>query len=350
MAKAAFECTKGPHDAKIVLVGESWGEKEKLLETAFVGAAGHELNKLLEEAGIDRKSCLFTNTFNLKPFNNDILQLCTNKKEAGKEYPLPMLATGKYIDAKYFPELERLHDELTAHPRNLVIALGNTAAWAVLGARSISKIRGSTATATQAGQGLKVLPTYHPAAVLRNWSLRVIVIADLMKAKREAEFPEIRRPKRRILINPTLEQIESWLAAAPIPLASVDIETKARQITMISIARSRDDAIVIPFFDENFVNYWSNPLDEISAWKIVRRVMTDRAIPKLWQNGLYDIQYLWKMGIPIYNCHDDTMLLSHALYPEMQKGLGFLGSVYTDESSWKLMRHRPGAEVVKKDE
>ena len=43
------------------------------------------------------------------------------------------------------------------------------------------------------------------------------------------------------------------------------------------------------------------------------------------------------------------MLMSHALYPELQKGLGFLGSVWTDEPAWKLMRSSKSTET-KRDE
>jgi len=41
------------------------------------------------------------------------------------------------------------------------------------------------------------------------------------------------------------------------------------------------------------------------------------------------------------------MLLHHALQPESLKGLGFLGSIYTDESNWKLMRK---STTIKRDE
>ena len=42
------------------------------------------------------------------------------------------------------------------------------------------------------------------------------------------------------------------------------------------------------------------------------------------------------------------MLLHHSLFPELQKGLGFLGSIYTNEASWKLMRGQDDSN--KKDE
>jgi hypothetical protein len=44
------------------------------------------------------------------------------------------------------------------------------------------------------------------------------------------------------------------------------------------------------------------------------------------------------------------MLMHHSIMPEMQKGLGFLGSVYTDEPAWKLMRRKRADEPEKADE
>jgi hypothetical protein len=41
------------------------------------------------------------------------------------------------------------------------------------------------------------------------------------------------------------------------------------------------------------------------------------------------------------------MLLHHALYPEAQKSLGYMGSLYTDEGSWKQMR---GKTTIKRED
>jgi hypothetical protein len=62
------------------------------------------------------------------------------------------------------------------------------------------------------------------------------------------------------------------------------------------------------------------------------------------------MQWLWRAGCPVRNARDDTMLLHHALYPEMPKSLGFLGSIYTEEASWKLLRKHKSTEVLKADE
>jgi hypothetical protein len=48
------------------------------------------------------------------------------------------------------------------------------------------------------------------------------------------------------------------------------------------------------------------------------------------------------------NAADDTMLLHHALFPEMLKGLGFLGSIYADTPEWKSIYAK--GENLKRDE
>ena len=60
---------------------------------------------------------------------------------------------------------------------------------------------------------------------------------------------------------------------------------------------------------------------------------------KILQNAQYDLTYLWQTwGVWVKNVAEDTMLLHHALQPELEKGLGFLGSAYTDVPAWKNMR------------
>ena len=47
------------------------------------------------------------------------------------------------------------------------------------------------------------------------------------------------------------------------------------------------------------------------------------------------MQRLAYAGILVSNAEDDTMLLQHSHFPEMLKGLGFLGSIFSDEGPWK---------------
>lgn len=359
---------------KVLLVGEAWGRKELLMEHAFVGSSGQELARMMAQSnlapdiGMPYPSELdmiqywkrlrlshgieIANVFNAHPFDNEIEDFFANAKEGVNT--LPPLRPGKYVKPEMLPHVESLWKKLEELRPNLVIALGNTACWAVLGEGKISTIRG---TVKLSGTGLKVLPTYHPSAVMRQWNLRPIVLTDLEKAAREAEYPEIRRIERYVTVEPDLDEIELW-SNLPAEFYAVDIETGITigksfvpmgQITMISFARSHNDALVIPFADERKegLNYWASPQLEKRAWRYVEK-LCNRPVPKVFQNGIYDLSYMLRAGLRPANCIGDSMLLHHALYPEMLKGLGFLGSIYSDEIAWKTMASK--GNNLKRDE
>lgn len=345
---------------KIALVGEAWGEQEEIQRAPFVGPSGYHLTLMLEEAGIRRADCLLTNVFNLRPKpSNDVENLCGTKAEGIPDFP--PLRAGKYVKSTYAGELTRLYGELTLAAPNVVVALGATAAWALCKSSGINKIRGAVTQSyfrvavPQSGitRPLKVLPTFHPAYVLRDWSTRPVTIFDLKKALRESAYPDVRRPERTVYIEPTLGDLE-WYYREHVSGAtslSIDIETAGNQITCVGFAPSPRHALVVPFVDyrKPGFSYWASLEEEMCAWDFVRRCCHHPA-KKIFQNGLYDIHFLWRgYGIKVVNCEDDTMLLHHALQPESEKGLAFLGSVYTDEASWKLMRQR-GKETIKRDD
>jgi uracil-DNA glycosylase len=350
----------------IFLLGEARGEQESRINSSFVGPSGIELLRMLHDAGIialtdfDREhisnyyrkgdpkaiqsiwelhpEIYRTNVFNMHPPGNKLEWFCGGKGEGIPSYPA--LLPSRYVRREFEPELDRLAEEILHHDPNLIICLGNTALWALGGRTGVSKLRGTTLTSTYCITGYKLLPTYHPAAVLREWSHRPTVIFDLMKAKREAEFPDVRRPPCEIWIEPTLEDIRTFIDdyITGCDLLSVDIETAGTRVTCIGFAPSSSRAIVIPLDDERAKggSYWKTRTDEAHAWRLIQSVLVDASIPKLFQNGLYDIAFLWRAyGIGVKGCAEDTMLLSHSLQPESLKGLGYLGSIYTDHSAWK---------------
>lgn len=325
----------------VVILGEAWGAEEEKQRSPFVGASGYELTRMLSEAGIARADCFLTNVFNLRPSGNHIEALCGDKKSRIEGYPA--LKGSKYVRKDFEPELLRLGDELVAINPNIIIALGNTALWAVLGKTAISKLRGTTDLSTHTASGFKVLPTYHPAAVLRQWELRPTVVLDLMKAARESEFPELRRAKRKIWIEPTIQDLitfrDNYITNCP--LLSVDIENPGGPIHEIGFSPDKHIGIVIPFLDKRKKNrsYWKTPQEEVAALYIVKGILEDIKIKKLFQNGIYDVSVIWRWWhVAVRGFEEDSMLIHHALQPEALKGLAFLGSLYGNEGPWKLER------------
>lgn len=349
-AAPAFAFTSGPRDAPLVFCGEAHGEQEALTGIPFIGNAGQEFTRLCEEVGLDRRECLLTNVFAFRPLQNSIPTLCGNKKEVGAHYALAPLKQGQYVLPEYLQELNRLKAEIEFAPRNLVVALGAVSAWALLGKAGIGAQRGTTFASTLC-PGVKVLPTYHPSYLFKMWQHRPIVLADLMKATREAQFPEVRRPERWVLTDPTLAEIETWFHehAVGAQWLAPDVETIGGQIKMFGVAASPEHALCVPFVDlaRDGGSYWRSQEEELCAWDWIAKMMA-LPCPKIFQNGLFDLQYILEMAIPVANAAEDTMLLHHALYPELQKGLGFLGSIYSNEANWKIMRGR--SEELKRDE
>lgn len=367
-----------PH-CKICLLGEAWGQHEELIQQALVGASGIELLRMLNDAGVitltkydkdmiaqfwfaqdpnyvamvwaEHPEFYRTNVFNFHPPGNDLKNIQGGKKEAIAGYPA--MDKGKYLREEFAYELDRLGTELCEVNPNIIVAMGNTATWATLGQVAISKRRGTLFTSTHTVTGFKVLPIYHPAAVIRQWELRPVTVLDLAKAGREAEFPEVLRPRREIWIEPDLTDLEDFYARhiQKCERLSVDIETAGTQITCIGFAPSHSVALVVPFHDPRRArgSYWLTRETEQLAWDFVRKVLAS-SIPKTFQNGLYDISFLWRSyRIPVRNAEHDTMLLHHALQPESPKGLDFLASTYCNEQAWKLMRPR-GKSTIKREE
>lgn len=84
----------------------------------------------------------------------------------------------------------------------------------------------------------------------------------------------------------------------------------------------------------------------MSVVQMLKRICENPAIKKELQNGVYDIQYLWWVyNIKVLGFDDDSMIMFHSLYSELPKSLGFMGSIYTNEASWKLMRKWEEKEV-----
>ncbi len=314
------------------------------------GTSGNELARMLLTAGIIRSDCYATSVFKVRPPSGDIANWCVNKFDATGEwraagnkgaYPAKGVAPAQYLRVRHLEKIERLREELAGTGANIIIAMGALAAWAVLDNASVAKQRG-TITSSGYFAGKKILVTHCPKAIIKNWSLRPIMVADLIKASVESTSPNIKFPDVEIWIEPALQHIQEFYAKYLVRAKkiSVDIETDGKKmITCIGFGDCNGHALVIPFVDKRNADfsYWRTLEEEQKAWKWIK-TFGKMAQQKILQNGVFDMQHLWRHCCPLYNATSDTMIKHHSQQPELQKGLGFLGSIYTNYPSWKFLR------------
>lgn len=322
----------------IMIVGEYPLPEEASTGQAFSHGQNRILWSMLKQAGIDRKDCHFTYAFWQRPPGGKIDGFYSSKIEAIANFR--PIKRGKYIHARYQSEIDRLWHEINTVQPNIIICMGQLALWACCKKDGMDKYRGSPLETNP--PGFKAIPMWSPYSIIRQWELRIVTIADLTKARKESTFPELRRPSRRIHLRPSLADIWEFIEQhlRPSPYVSCDIETKNLTITEVGFGNAAgDEILVIPFWERAKPdgNYWPTFEEEKKAWDAVRYVQ--ETFPTVGQNFSYDMQYFWRtMGIPSPKFLGDTMILHHALQPEMKKSLGFLGSIYTNEPSWKFMR------------
>lgn len=139
----------GPADASVMLVGEQPGDEEDLSGLPFVGPAGRVLNQALTDAGLDRNRLYLTNA--VKHFK--FVPAGKVRKHQKPSYA-DIVACRPWLEAEF----------AALHP-SVVVCLGASAAKALFGSGfRLSDARGKWHTA----HGIdRILPTYHPAAVLR---------------------------------------------------------------------------------------------------------------------------------------------------------------------------------------
>ncbi len=324
---------------RIAFVGEFWSREDDEAGTSFSGASGRFLHALLKRVGISSRHSLFTNVMLRRPeLVNDVKGFAGAKAVALPDYP--SVAPGLYVSNAYAPELTRLHKELTDYAPTLIVALGALASWALLHKYGIKKVRGAPHLGVT---GVKVLPTYSPAAVLRQYTLYPVFFSDLQKAATESQFRDLRRPARFIHVSPSYQDLLDFERdfINPSDSLSVDIETAGNQITCIGFAPSTDRAIVVPITDDTRAthSYWDDLETELLVWDWIRRICALRKARFVGQNFNYDMKFLLQSyGIPVPHANHDIMLLHHSMQPEMEKSLGFMASLYTTELAWKWMR------------
>jgi DNA polymerase len=149
----------GSENARLVFVGEAPGADEDRQGLPFVGRAGQKLTQIIEAMGLSRSEVYITNVLKCRP--------------PGNRNPLPeeVQACEPYLIG-----------QLRLIKPRVICALGAFAAQTLLSTdQRISRLRGRFHTY----QGIKLMPTYHPAFLLRNSKFKRDVWEDVQKVKAE---------------------------------------------------------------------------------------------------------------------------------------------------------------------
>lgn len=149
--------TEGNRKARLMFIGEAPGADEDAQARPFVGRAGQLLTKIIEAIGMKREEVLIGNINRCRP--------------PGNRAPLP----DEVAMCKPF----LLREIASARPE-VIVVMGNTAMKNLLDTREgITRLRGIF----QDYKGIKVMPTFHPAYLLRDPSKKRETWEDLKKVR-----------------------------------------------------------------------------------------------------------------------------------------------------------------------
>jgi uracil-DNA glycosylase family 4 len=138
----------GDINAKLMFVGEAPGADEDKQGEPFVGRAGELLTKIIQTMGLSRDSVYIANILKCRPDTPG--QASGNRKPTLEE----MQTCIPY-----------LHEQIDLIRPKVLVALGGTAVEGLLGKTAgITRLRGHW----QTYRGIPLMPTYHPAYLLRN--------------------------------------------------------------------------------------------------------------------------------------------------------------------------------------
>jgi DNA polymerase-1 len=304
----------GPVDHPLLaIVGEAPGSQEEQQGKPFVGNAGFLLDQMLVSAGISRHECFITNVANHRPPGNNFGIYYSDSKRTK-----PTMAL---LDHR-----KRLKQELYRVMPRVVVALGEEALKATANVTGISSWRGCMIECTIKCHPARVMPSYHPAYILRMYGDRPIVELDLKKALRQARTPF--RPEMKFQLEPGYGEIMAFFEQRHSPVA-VDIESIGPCTRSIGFAWSPTEAINIPLIWQGS-HCWPTE-KEVMILQSLNNYLGDRRIQKYLQNGPYDTTIIAnELGIHVDGIVLDTMYAQHLLYPELPKGLDFQSSIYTD--------------------
>lgn len=324
---------RGNPRAPIWIIGEAPGADEDQAGVPFVGYSGRQLDGQISEAGLRSEDIYFTNPYKVRPPGNDLHSI-----------GVLGIPTQVFLDAFW--------EELNEFKPTFIVAAGATPLSILCpftvskkdGSPRISSWRGSLLYSDKLGWDHYVIPMYHPAFILREYSERTIAIFCLERCKEEFEFWRQHGrlqplPQRSLIDAPSFDDAVAYLndcLASPNPI-SHDIENpyyKRIQLPYtMNFGLSPQSAIAF--------SLWDWPLRELEIlWKLIDKVLSTKVL--IGQNYInFDAAYQEEScGLrPNIGQLHDTMTRHKVLWPEFKHALEFQTIQYTREPYYKDEGH-----------
>lgn len=320
----------GNLQAKLAICGEQPGIEEIRARPPrpFIGPAGRGLDECLLMTKIMRRDLYLTNVI------KDL--------DAPLRHYIDIGTQGKFtIHPEGYQYIQELGDELSKLNLNCIVATGNVPLIALANRVGITKWRGSVLESTLV-PGLKVIPTFHPATFIPpkfKFLNKPLICEDLMRAKYESEFKEIKRTERLVRIRPSFEEsvqclnycYEVGLRGQTI---SLDIEVINGEVDCISFGWSNSEAVSIPFRCQQ--GDYFNPDEELEIMLLVAKIIQEPRITKGGANFIFDTQFLFhKYGIIPRGVLHCTQIAQKIALPDFPAGLDFVTTMHTDIPYYK---------------
>lgn len=318
----------GLDSARIAVIGDYTHAIDSRELKPFSGPSGSILEQCLHGAGLIKAEVYLTNVFKSATTRSG--------KQANTDF---YIEEKKSFTEKGLEHAEMLRVELNKRDFNVIVPMGNAAFAALTDLGTASKYRGYVCASSRLATTRKLVPTLSPQSTMRSYIGRHMIVADFKKAKMEAAFPEIVRPERHLIYDfNTVEEVLEYLDFyEDQPIVGFDIEVINFEVSCISFSSNPKMALVVPLGPTvQRPNGWTED-EEIQLWRGVQRVLGNPRTTKIVQNGSFDIHFLLsRCGIVVRGPVHDTMIGHSVMFPDLPKGLDFLGSIYCgSQEYWK---------------
>lgn len=179
-----------------------------------------------------------------------------------------------------------------------------------------------------------VVPTWHPAYVLRAFTNRTTLESDIRKALEVAAGTYHDTTITTEVLKNLIDIDLYFDGIKPGQLTAVDIETKHGDIDCIGFCMNGMHGVTIPLADGKRRVF--SPIDEAMVFSAIANFLSDPTKPKVFQNGQFDVWWIWyKWRMAVHGWEHDTRIIHHAMWPDQQKDLGTMAATHLDVPAWK---------------